>query len=121
MNIEQVREYCLNLQGCTEDQPYGPDMIVFRVESKIFLHLPLEYAEPRIAIKLPPEMGQQLREQSEHIRAAYHLNKVHWNDVFIEHSFSDEQIEEWINTSYRLVISQLPKKIREKYVTFRAK
>ena len=35
MNIEQVREYCLALPGVTEDSPYGPDMIVFRIERKI--------------------------------------------------------------------------------------
>ena len=46
MNTEEVREYCLSLPGVTEDSPYGPDMIVFRIEGKIFLHLPLEYTEP---------------------------------------------------------------------------
>ena len=60
MNTEEVREYCLSLPGVTEDSPYGPDMIVFRIEGKIFLHLPLEYAEPRISIKLPPEEGHRL-------------------------------------------------------------
>ena len=68
MNIEEVREFCLSLPGVTEDSPYGPDMIVFRIEGKIFLHLPLEYADPRISIKLPPEEGVELRERYSAIR-----------------------------------------------------
>ncbi len=115
MNIEQVREYCLTLPGVTEDSPYGPDMIVFRIEGKIFLHLPLEYADPRISIKLPPEKGLELRECHHAVRAAYHLNKVHWNDIFIENTFSSHQIQDWILESYHLVLKNLPKRIKAKY------
>ena len=115
MNIEQVREYCLTLPGVTEDSPYGPDMIVYRIEGKIFLHLPLEYADPRISIKLPPEKGQELRERYDAVRAAYHLNKIHWNDILIEDTFSSDQIKNWILESYNLVLNKLPKRLREKY------
>ena len=115
MNIEQVREFCLALPGVTEDSPYGPDMIVFRIERKIFLHLALEYADPRISIKLPPEEGQELREKYDTIRAAYHLNKRHWNDILIENTFPSDQIQNWILKSYHLVLSSLPKKLRENY------
>lgn len=115
MNTEEVREYCLSLPGVTEDSPYGPDMIVFRIEGKIFLHLPLEYAEPRISIKLPPEEGLRLRYKYEAVSAGYHLNKVHWNDILIEHTFDAEQIKKWIVESYNLVIKGLPKILRLKY------
>lgn len=115
MNIEQIREYCLSLPGVTEDSPYGPDMIVFRIERKIFLHLPLEYAEPRIAIKLQPDEGEALRDRYHSIRPAFHMNKTHWNDILIENTFSPEQIKHWILESYHLVMSGLPKRLREKY------
>ena len=39
MNIEQVREHALKLCGVTEDQPFGDDIVTFRVEGKIFLCL----------------------------------------------------------------------------------
>lgn len=115
MNIEEVREFCLSLPGVTEDSPYGPDMIVFRIEGKIFLHLPLEYADPRISIKLPPEKGLELRERYDTIRGSFHMNKTHWNDILIEHTFTREQIEEWIVESYHIVLNKLPKRLREKY------
>ena len=39
MNIEQLREYTLSLPGVTEDQPFGDDIITFRLEGKIFVCL----------------------------------------------------------------------------------
>jgi len=115
MDIEQVREYTLTLPGVTEDMPYGPDMVVFRIEGKIFLHLPLEYAEPRMAVKLPPEEGERLREEYSTITPSWHLNKIHWNDILIENHFSDEELKGWIRESYNLVLSKLPKRLKEKY------
>lgn len=106
----------MGLPGVTEDSPYGPDMIVFRIEGKIFLHLPLEYADPRISIKLPPEKGLELRERYDSIRGSFHMNKTHWNDILIEHTFSREQIEEWIVESYQIVLNKLPKRLKDKYL-----
>ncbi len=115
MNIEQVREYALRLPGVTEDMPYGPDWLIFRIEGKIFLHIWLEAPEKTCAVKLKPEVGAELREKYEAIRPAYHLNKVHWSDILLENYFSDEQIQKWILDSYQLVLSKLPKRLIEKY------
>jgi len=115
MNVESVRLFCLSLPGCTEDMPYGDDMIVFRIEGKIFLHLPLEYDRPRMAVKLPPAKGETLREQYSAITPSWHLNKVHWNDILIDGFFSDDELQGWITESYELVKSKLPKVLREKY------
>ncbi|MGI6231661.1 MAG: MmcQ/YjbR family DNA-binding protein [Prevotella sp.] len=112
MNIEEVRDFSLSLPHVTEDMPYGPDWVVFRVGGKIFLHIVLEGDEPHIAIKLPPEMGQALREKYDCVRPAYHLNKVHWNDVFVENTINDRLIRDWIRQSYDLVYAKLTRKIR---------
>ena len=70
MNIEQVREYTLSLYGVTEDQPFGDDIITFRLEGKIFVCLwlgggrhDMKNSEPRLALKLSPERNLELREQ----------------------------------------------------------
>jgi len=114
MNIEDVREYALTLPGATEDMPYGPNWLIFRIEGKIFLHIWLESPEPTCAVKLKPEYGQELREHYDGVRPAYHLNKVHWNDIYLN-AFGPERVKQWIECSYRLVRSRLPKRLREKY------
>ena len=60
-------------------------------------------------------MGQSLREHYEGVRPAYHLNKTHWNDIYLDR-IDDELTMQWIRQSYELVLSKLPKKLREKYI-----
>ena len=114
MNIEEIREYSLTLRGATEDMPYGPDWLIFRIGGKIFLHIWLEAPEPTCAVKLSPDYGAQLREHYEGVTAAYHLNKMHWNDIYLD-VIDDRNVKEWIRMSYELVKSKLPKREREKY------
>ena len=42
MNIESLREYCLNKPGVAETMPFGPDTLVFKVMDKMFLLIGLE-------------------------------------------------------------------------------
>lgn len=41
------------------------------------------------------------------------MNKKHWNSVSFMGDLSDNQIENWIEDSYKLVIKNMPKKLRE--------
>ncbi len=122
MDIEQVREYTLSLWGVTEDQPFGDDIITFRVEGKIFLCLWLGssdygsgHSEPRFALKLIPERNEELRERYAGVTPAWHWNKTHWSDVYYER-LDDELVKTWITESYKLIIAKLPKAKREKYL-----
>lgn len=112
MNIEEVREYAMALPGVEEDMPYGPDWLIFRIEGKIFLHIRLE--EPVCAVKLDPDEGEELREHYDGIRPAYHLNKTHWNDLYLE-MLDDRLVRTLIEKSYMIVRSRLPKRLRGKY------
>jgi predicted DNA-binding protein (MmcQ/YjbR family) len=125
MNIEQVREYTLSLYGVTEDQPFGDDILTFRLEGKIFICLwlgggehDMKNSEPRIAIKLSPDRNIELREQFSAVTPAWHWNKKHWSDVCYE-QMEDSQVEALIMESYRLIASKLPKAIRQKYIIVR--
>lgn len=121
MNVEQIREYALSLEGVTEDQPFGDDIITFRLEGKIFVCLwlgggkyDMRDSMPRFALKLPPERNEELREQYSAVTPAWHWNKKHWSDVYYE-QLDEALVEEWIKESYQLVASKLPKSVRQKY------
>lgn len=123
MNIEEVRDYTLSLPGVTEDQPFGDDIITFRLEGKIFVCLwlgggkrDMKDGEPRLALKLSPERNEELREQYAAVTPAWHWNKKHWSDVYYE-QVDDALVAAWILESYRLIASKLPKSLREKYST----
>lgn len=128
MNIEEVREYTLSIPCVTEDQPFGDDLLVFRIEGKIFMCLwlgstdgsdrlaaRLEDARPRCVVKLTPERNEELRERYSAVTPAWHWNKKHWSDVYYE-SLDEKLVKEWIRESYDLVVSKLPKAVRQKYI-----
>ena len=122
MNIEQIRDYTLSLFGVTEDQPFGDDIITFRLEGKIFVCLCLgggkhdiKESDPRLALKLSPERNEELRSQFEAVTPAWHWNKKHWSDVYYE-QIEDTLVQEWIRESYLLVASKLSKAMRQKYI-----
>lgn len=111
MNIKDARSYALSLD-CTTEDLFAENWLSYRVMGKWFMLLQLDAPEPRVAIKLPPEDGQMLRERHEGVTAAYHMNKVHWNDLYLQ-KLPNEFIKEQILNSYHTVVKHLPKVLRQ--------
>ncbi|RPI72308.1 MAG: MmcQ/YjbR family DNA-binding protein [Ignavibacteriales bacterium] len=114
MNIESEREYCLKKPEVTEGFPFGEDTLVFKVAGKIFLLAGLDEVPLRINVKCDPEKTVELREKYDSVLPGYHMNKTHWNTIIIDDSFLRNELYEWINDSYLLVVETLPKKEKEK-------
>ncbi len=112
MNIEQVREYCLQKKGVTEELPFDEESPVYKVMGKIFLIASLN-PPFSINIKCDPETAVELRERYPAVTPGYHMNKKHWNTVEIEGTIRNSLIEEWIDHSYDLVVKGLKKSLKE--------
>lgn len=112
MNLEIIREYCLNKPGVGESLPFNEDSPVYKVMSKIFM---IANLNPPISINLKcdPEKAVDLRERYSCVTPGYHMNKTHWNTVFIDNSVQDRLVLEWIDHSYDLVASGLKKSEKE--------
>ena len=57
MNVETVREYCLNKKGVTESFPFDDVSLVVKVMNKMFALIDLEEAN-HIALKCDPEKAE---------------------------------------------------------------
>ncbi|WP_316836097.1 MmcQ/YjbR family DNA-binding protein [Pedobacter nutrimenti] len=112
MNIEELRDYCLQKPGVTEDFPFGDQTLVFKIGSKIFLLIGLEGGN-RFNAKCDPERAIELREQYDAIIPGYHMNKKHWNTIYMDRMLKRSLIHELIDHSYELVLNSLPKNQRE--------
>ena len=112
MNIEDFREHCVLKKGITEEIPFGPENLVFKVMGKMFALLPLEDIPPRANLKCDPERAVELRETYDGaIVPGYHMSKVHWNTLYLE-SLSPGLVLQLIDHSYELVVAGLTKKSR---------
>ncbi|MEG1607864.1 MAG: MmcQ/YjbR family DNA-binding protein [Mucinivorans sp.] len=118
MNVEELREYCLSKRGATECAPFGDNTIVFKVgpeeHGRAFALMPLD--KRYVMVKCNPQRAIALRERYPEIEAAYHMNKVHWNGVFLEGSLSDSFIRELIDHSFDMVLQGFPKRIRDNFM-----
>lgn len=116
MNIEDLRDYCLSKEYCTEDSPFGPEHLAFKLAGKVFLLVGLDQIdELRFNVKCDPEYAVELREKYEHtVIPGYHMNKKHWNTVYANRKLNDQEIYKLIDHSYALIWASLPKSVREK-------
>lgn len=112
MDIETLREYCLNKPGVEETIPFGPDTLVYKVNNKIFLLTGLNEEQLSFNVKCDPELAIELREQYPCVQPGYHMNKKHWNTIVVDNTVSNKQLKEWIDHSYDLVVKSVAQKLK---------
>jgi predicted DNA-binding protein (MmcQ/YjbR family) len=106
MNPEEIREYCISKAEVTESIPFGPDVIVFKTNEKVFLLLPLDSDKVQFNVKCDPELAIHLRDEFDCVLPGYHMNKKHWNTIVVDGTVSNLKLMEWIDHSYELVSSR---------------
>ena len=109
MNAEQLRTYCLAKKSVEEDQPFGPNTLIFKLGGKMFLLVALDAVPLQFNAKCDPDTALELREQYDCVQPGYHMSKKHWNTVLIDGSIPDKLLRQWIDESYHLVVSGLTK------------
>jgi len=112
MDVEAVRARCLGLPAATEDMPFGPDVLAFRIGGKIFALINIERIPISINLKCDPERAVELREEYDAITPGYHMNKKHWNTVDLSGGVPWARIRELIDHSYHIVRASLPRNVR---------
>ena len=114
MTLDILRTYCLHKAAVTEELPFGPDTLVFKVAGKVFALASLDTAELRLNLKCDPARALELRDRyPDAIVPGYHMNKRHWNSVYPERDeLSDRLVTELIDHSYTLVVAKLTKRER---------
>ena len=104
MNIETIRDHVIIKPLVTEGFPFGENVLVFKVNNKIFLLINLDVSPLQFNVKCDPEKAIELREEfPESVLPGFHMNKKHWNTVIINGYLLKQQILEMIDNSYSLV------------------
>lgn len=112
MDLDGIRTYCLQKPGVEESLPFGPDALVFKTGNKIFAILSLGSERSWINLKCEPAYALELREAHSEIIPGYHMNKKHWNTIFLDGGLKSVFLKKLIDHSYDLVLSLRPGKIK---------
>jgi len=113
MNIEEYRTYCLSKKGVTEEIPFPklPNVLVFKVLGKMFTATDINTFSS-FSIKCNPETIEELRTEYPAMQNPSYFSKKHWSKVIMDGSISDKLLNEWLDTSYNLVVEKLPKRMK---------
>ena len=110
MDIEAIRQYCLEFPFTTEIVRWGADLC-FKVDGKLFVVAAIEMVPPRLSFKCTPENFAELCERTGIIPAPY-MARAQWVSLLGLNAVPDDELRELIAESYRLVWERLPKKRR---------
>lgn len=103
MYIDELNDFALSLDDTMCYQPFGPDVLVYKVNNKMFLLVPTETSPLQFNAKCNPEKAIELREQYPNtVLPGYHMNKKHWNTIIVDGRFSNSQLKQFVKDSYGL-------------------
>ena len=127
MDVKLVRDYLLSKPEAVEEFPFGPDVMVFKVKSKMFALLSGEGGKspdkrPQMNLKCDPLEAIQIRDVFDDVVAGYHMNKKHWNTLYLSQADKSSdipvgEIERQIDNSYTLVLQGMTKAMRRSLET----
>ncbi|MGB6269077.1 MAG: MmcQ/YjbR family DNA-binding protein [Olleya sp.] len=97
---------------------FDQNALVFKVAGKMFALTPLDKWEKGLAsvnLKADPSFSLELRVRYNSIEPGFHMNKNHWNTIYIHKGELKPQfIMQLIDHSYDMVIKGMSKKMRQK-------
>ena len=118
----------LDRLGATEETPFGPDALVYKVKGKVFAiiginnaafeqatdpHLDASLNGVRVNLKCDPGKALALRDIFDSVIPGYHMNKKHWNTVIIGGDLPEQEFFALVDHSYALAAKSLKKAERE--------
>ena len=111
--LASLREKVMSKPGASEEQPFGPSALVYKVEGKMYALIAWQADPLRISLKCDPFEAEAMRDQFESIQPGYHLNKRHWNTVVLDATVPAYLVDHMLDQSYALVCAKLPRRVRE--------
>ncbi len=115
MDIEEIRNYCLSKPYVTEDMPFGPEYVVFRIGGKIFCCLALVLGNV-VQLKWNPDEFDEVIDMYSYVRQAWHWHKRHMIQFDLDGTPVSETVaKELIDRAYTHVRGNLPKKIQKEF------
>lgn len=115
MDIQALREMLLAMPVSAEEQPFGPDVLVYRLGpgGKMFALFGIDDVPLRVNLKCDPDRAVELRDEyPEAVLPGYHMNKQQWNTVVIE-GVPSSLFRELVQHSWDLIVASLPRSKRE--------
>ncbi|AZB41317.1 MmcQ/YjbR family DNA-binding protein [Bacillus sp. FJAT-42376] len=113
MNKKRLHAICSELPGTIHDYQPVWEADRYHICGKMFALIGSDTKRKQIiTLKCDPYRAEELRETYEGIIPGYHMNKTHWNSIYLDSNVPDHVMEALIQHSHQLVLKNLPKKVQ---------
>ena len=111
MTKRSLINYCLTLPSTYEDYPFDETTTLIRHlgNKKMFALVDHLHGRLHITLKCEPLKADFLRNIFESVTPGYHMNKTHWNTVYIDGDVPESELYEMIKHSFDLTKPKMPK------------
>jgi len=114
MQYQWLEAYLLAKPGARKVYKEDWQATLYLLGEKIFALCGSDkYGKPIISFKLEPAHGDLLRQQFADLVPGYHLNRLHWNSLYLEGATPDEVVRGMMDESYRLILESFSRKKRQ--------
>ena len=110
MEIESIREYCLQKPGVTEGMKWG-DHLTFMVAEKMFVIFGLDQTPINASFKVSDEDFELMQHQLG-MKAAPYLARYKWIAIDDIGIIPESDCKRILDNSYELIKNKLPKKVQ---------
>ncbi len=111
MNYTWLDRYCLALLGARRDEKMDWGVTRYLIDEKMFLMLGEDREKKEIiTLKLPPAVGQLMRQDHAEVVPGYYMNKEHWNSIDANGSLPDALLKDMTRQSHALIFASLSKR-----------
>lgn len=115
MNIEDFREYCLQLEGVTEKTPFGKfarrydSILVFYILDHMFCLVDIDNFTS-VTVKLTPDEIEELKLRHSSVSKPVNLNDRHWIQLDLNGDIADQEVYRLVNRAYSIVKGKYTRK-----------
>jgi len=113
MTKDEYLDFCRTIPGALVDQPFEEDFETYivrhRDNRKWFAAVLRHNGRDLINLKCEPIEAEFLRSVYEGIVPAYHMNKTHWNTIYLDSDVPDELLRQLTLASRKLTAKKRKK------------
>jgi len=106
MTRDEYLDHCRSICGAVVDCPFEEEFDTYAArhsDTKKWFALVLDVGgKPAVNLKCDPMEADFLRNAFEGVIPAYHMNKIHWNTVFLDSDVPEEEIIRMTENSFML-------------------
>ena len=119
MTRQQLINYCLTFADAVESYPFESiasrvwTVIRHRTSNRGFAHIYERDGNLCVNLKCDPYEADFFRQIYDGVSAAYHMNKTHWNTLYLDGNVPDEVLMKMLDQSHQLIFEGLSKKMQE--------